>query len=167
MHTQLSYRPLRRTDLAYRQKWLNDPETNQYLGTYARKGTNRRFHEEWFDAYFKDKNRKIFLVLADKRPIGQVGLLHINTHDHNAELYVVIGEKEYRGKGLGKHIVQFILEYGRATLGLHRISLSVHAANLPAVRCYHRCGFVDEGVLKGSVYRDGVYEDEIVMAFTE
>lgn len=166
-HIALTYRPLRRSDLDLRMKWLNDPDTNRYLGTFVRKGTDRRFHQEWMTTYFRDRARKIFTASVKGRPIGQVGLLHINRHDHNAELYVVIGEKEFRGLGLGEQMVRYITRYGFDVLHLHRIYLSVHAGNMPAIRCYDRCGFVREGVLKDSVYREGSYEDEVIMSLTD
>lgn len=159
----LQYRPLSHVDLPFRLKWLNDPETNQYLGTRVRQGTDLAFHKKWFAAYQQDPSREIFTVLDGETPIGQVGLVAINTDDKNAELYIVIGEASYRGRGLSKELVQYILEYGYATLGLHRIWLTVQAANVPAIRCYESCGFVQEGLLRESVLRNGEYEDEIIM----
>jgi len=143
--------------------WLNDPETNHFLGTRVRAGTDRAFHDRWFAAYKKDDARQIFTVTDGSKPIGQVGLLSINNDDHNAELYIVIGDPLYRGQGLGKELMRFIMDYGFLTLKLHRIYLTVHAANLPAIRLYEKCGFELEGRLRDSVLRDGKYEDEIVM----
>lgn len=160
---KLRYRPLRRTDLSYRRAWLNDPETNQYLGTRVRQGTNLAFHERWFDAYQKDASRQILTVTSGAKPIGQVGLLSINKEDHNAELYILIGDPSFRGRGLGKVLVSYITDYGFQKLGLHRIFLTVHAANLPAIRLYEHCGFQHEGKLRESVLRNGNYEDEIMM----
>lgn len=160
---QLQYRPLDESDLVLREQWLNDPETNRYLGTRVRQGTDRAFHERWFDAYEKDDSREIFTILHDGTPIGQVGLLSINTDDKNAELYVLIGDPAYRGKGLGVPIVRHIIDYGFIQLQLHRIYLMVHAANTAAIHVYEKCGFAHEGVLRDSVLRDGVYEDEVVM----
>ena len=160
---QLSYRPLRHADLPCRMFWLNDPETNKYLGTRVRNGTDLKFNEEWFDKYEKDSSREIFTVTHKGKPIGQVGLTSINPNDRNAELYVVIGEKEYRGRGLGKIMVGFILDYGFRVRGLHRIGLTVHVENVAAIRCYEGCGFSSEGILKESVFRNGRYEDEAIM----
>ncbi len=164
---QLQYRPLNEADILLREKWLNDPDTNRYLGTRVRQGTDREFHERWFEAYAKDDSRQIFTILDKDISIGQVGLLSINTDDHNAELYALIGEADYRGKGLGSTIVQYITDYGFTQLKLHRIYLTVHAANLAAIRVYDKCGFKKEGVLRENVLRDGVYEDEVVMGLVQ
>lgn len=160
----LQYRPLRQTDLPFRMAWLNDVETNRYLGTRVRQGTSRAFHERWFAAYQKDASRKIFTVTSGGKPIGQVGLLSINLDDNNAELYIVIGDPAYRGRGLGKELMRYILDYGFSKRKLHRIYLTVHAANVPAIRLYEACGFTREGRLRESVLRNGKYEDEILMS---
>ena len=55
----LQYRLLDESDLTLREQWLNDPETNRYLGTRVRHGTDRAFHERWFAAYRKDDGRQI------------------------------------------------------------------------------------------------------------
>lgn len=159
----LIYRSLNRADLPARMRWLNDPEVNQYLGTHVRQGTDLAFHEKWFAAYEKDESRQIFTVLDGETPIGQVGLLSINHDDHNAELYVIIGEAAYRGRGLGVELVNHICSYGFDELKLHRIWLTVHAANKPAIHVYEKCGFQNEGVLRDNVCRGGTYEDEVVM----
>lgn len=160
---QLQYRPLDESDLVLREQWLNDPETNRYLGTRVRQGTDRAFHERWFAAYTKDDSRQIFTVLCGGIPIGQVGLLSINFDDQNAELYVLIGDPAYRGKGLGSKMVRHIIDYGFIQLQLHRIYLTVHAANTAAIHVYEVCGFQKEGVLRDHVLRDGTFEDEVVM----
>jgi len=164
---KLSYRPITIEDLNLRQKWLNDPGVYRFLGFQVRQGTNLEFHQKWFKKYFEDEKsgeRKIFIVSDGEKPIGQVGLLDINKDDKNACLYIVIGEKEYRGKGLSQEILRFICNYGFNDLGLHKIYLEVHADNIAGVKAYEKFGFVEEGFFKENVFANGKYRDEIRMA---
>src|SRR5680860_499627 len=99
------YIPITREHIEYRIKWLADPEINRFLGTVVRNGLDRSFHERWFDGYEKEEaegKRKIFMIEVDGKFVGQVGLLDINKDDKNAVLYIVIGEKDYWGKGIAK-----------------------------------------------------------------
>lgn len=160
----VKYRPLKIEDLPYRYKWLNDPEVRKHLGTVVRDGTDMGFHQKWFEGYLKDEARKIFLILDGDKAIGQVGLLDINLADKNACLYVLIGEKEYWGKGIGTEAVEYICEYGFKELGLHKVWLDVHAENTRAVKCYKKYGFKQEGLFRENVWYDGKYQDEIRMA---
>ena len=38
------------------------------------------------------------------------------------------------------------------------------AFNAGAIRCYEKCGFRQEGVLRDEIYREGRYHDAIEMA---
>lgn len=161
---KVGYVELIRDHLSYREKWLNDQEVNRYLGHQVREGTDKLFHQKWFDKYEVDESRKIFLIELNGKPVGQVGLLDINPLDKNAGLYILIGEKKYWGKGIGSKAMEFILDYGFNKLNMHKIWLEVHARNKNAIKLYEKFGFVIEGVLKDNVlYEDG-YDDEIRMA---
>lgn len=160
----IRFRPIKFEDLPLRSKWLNDPETNKYLGSRTRKGTSLAFHKKWFEKYLKDKKKKIFMILCDNERIGQVGLVDINKLDKNAHLYIVIGEKNFRGKGVGREAMDFIINYGFNKLKLHKILLEVHADNIPAVKLYESSGFQQEGRLIENVFSDGKYKDEIIMS---
>lgn len=163
--SKISYRPLTAEDSSLRMKWLNDPEVNRYLGHQVRKGTDESFHRKWMEEYLAEKTREILIILADGKPIGQVGLIDINLLDKNAALYIVIGEAEYRGKGIGKEAIRYILDYAFNKMKLHRIWLEVHEDNIAGIKCYTDCGFIEEGHLVDQVlYADGTYHDEIGMA---
>ena len=60
-----------------------------------------------------------------------------------------------------------LLEYGFATLGLHRIGLFVHANNPRAIRCYEKCGFRREGVRREARWWAGRWWDILEYAILE
>ena len=49
-------------------------------------------------------------------------------------------------------------------LGLHRLELEVHEDNLPALRCYQRCGFREEGRRRERRFSGGRFRDVVIMA---
>jgi RimJ/RimL family protein N-acetyltransferase len=49
---------------------------------------------------------------------------------------------------------------------LSRVELGVYPDNAPAIRCYERCGFAHEALLRRFVYHDGAWRDLIWMART-
>lgn len=161
---ETNFRKLTIKDLPYRMKWLNDQEVNKYLGHRVREGTDEEFHRRWFESYFNDEFREIFTIEVDGKPVGQVGLLDINLLDKNSCLYIIIGEKDYWGKGVGSQAMEFILDYGFNKLKLHKIWLEVYARNSVAKKLYKKFGFHNEGIFKDQVlYPDG-FSDEIRMA---
>ena len=158
------FRKLTVKDLPYRVKWLNDPEVNKYLGHRTRSGTDEEFHRKWFENYSSDETKEIFIIEVDGKPVGQVGLVDIHLLDKNACLYIVIGEKNYWGKGIGSAAMEYILNYGFKDLNLRKICLEVHARNTAAIRLYKKYGFEQEGLFKDNVLYDDGFDDEIRMA---
>ena len=57
-----------------------------------------------------------------------------------------------------------ILKYGFEELNLHRIYLTVMKDNLPAIKTYEKCGFIQEGVLRDEYLRADGYVDIVMMA---
>ena len=62
---------------------------------------------------------------------------------------------------------QLLLKYGFETMHLHRIDLKVLEYNRRAIRCYEKCGFQQEGVLRESAYIDGKFYADILMGILD
>jgi RimJ/RimL family protein N-acetyltransferase len=67
-------------------------------------------------------------------------------------LFIAIGEDDYRGKGIGKIAMAWIINYGFKKQKLHKINLGVIKDNTPAVNLYKSLGFVVEGEMKDEVF---------------
>ena len=140
---RICFRPLEIEHAALFQGWLNDPENHQYLKRF--RPISAREEKEWLEKTHEQKEHYHFEIwLRDgERPIGLISLrqeLH-----RSADLGILIGDREHQGKGYGAEAIGLILEYGFATLGLHRVGLCVYENNPRAIRCYEKCGFRREG----------------------
>ena len=62
-----------------------------------------------------------------------------------------------------RSVVQFVFE----DIGAHRLWLDVDARNTRARHVYARIGFIEEGVLRESFYRDGDWRSVVVMSMLE
>ena len=76
----------------------------------------------------------------------------------------MIGDKSRWGQGFGREAIKLLLPFGFATLNLHRIYLRVDASHPAAIRCYTGCGFIEEGRLRETVFRQGRFEDQLIMS---
>ncbi len=141
----ISFRKHNREDIPYRIKWLNDKEINRFFIDDVDKKTNTKEQEEWFNNYEKNKDKIFFTILDNNNPIGMVGLTKNN-------LFIVIGEKEYHGKGIGKKACKYIIDYAFNTLNFKKIKLEVNKYNLPAIHLYKSLGFKEDKVVKDEVY---------------
>ena len=151
-------------DIPLRVKWLNNPKVNKYTGEILGEKTSLKKQAEWFLKYKKDKNKRFFTIFYDKCPIGFMGLSNINRINNNADLFIAIGEDSYRGRGLGRASLEFLIDYAFKELKLHKINLGVVADNKPAVKLYKKLGFKVEGRMVEEVRHEGKYKDVLVMA---
>jgi RimJ/RimL family protein N-acetyltransferase len=69
-----------------------------------------------------------------------------------------------QGKGIGNQIMDYTLEWGKKA-GLHKIWLTVFSGNEGANYLYKKYGFIIEGTQKDQININGVYQDEIYMAY--
>ena len=103
-------------------------------------------------------------IKETSRFIGQCGFVKVNWKNRVAELAILIGEKDCRGKGYGADAIRTLCTFGFMEMNLHKIKAVVFDFNEPALRCYEKCGFVREGVLKQEIFREGAYHDVVSMA---
>jgi len=151
-------------DIPYRLKWLNNPKVNKFVGDKIGQKTNLKKQKEWFSNYQKAKNKKFFTICDNLEPIGFMGLSNISKSNKNADLFIAIGEDDYRGKGNGRIAMEWLIDYGFNKLGLHKINLGVIKNNIPAVKLYQSLGFVIEGEMKDEVFHKGKYYNFLSMA---
>jgi len=95
--------------------------------------------------------------------VGDVGLLGIHRAGR-AELSIAIGEPSCWGRGYGSDAIRTLLRFGFGELGLRRVTLVADADNARGIRCYERCGFRHEGLLRAHRLRYGQPLDMVAMA---
>jgi [ribosomal protein S5]-alanine N-acetyltransferase len=158
-------RPLERTDLNDRYlSWLNDPEVTRYTETGIFPSTAEDL-ENYYRGITSSKS-DVMLAVVDKKSgqhIGNVKLGPIHWVHRRATFGILIGEKEFWGKGVGLEATRLMVEYGFNRLNLHRIELGVFADHEAAVRCYKKAGFKVEGRMRESLFREGHYKDGLRM----
>ena len=88
--------------------------------------------------------------------IGYIGACSVLDE---GEILLVAVDKAFRGKGLGKALVNSLLKAYEDN-GVKKVFLEVRKSNLPAKACYEKCGFIKIAE-RARYYRDG--EDAIIM----
>ncbi|HXK38136.1 MAG TPA: GNAT family protein [Candidatus Paceibacterota bacterium] len=153
-----------RKDIPYRITWLNDELVNKYLGGDPKVKTTEKRQQEWFDRYEKSKDKKFFTICDEKIPVGFMGLTKIDKANKHADIFIAIGASAYRGKGFGRAALSYLIDFGFNTLKLHKLSLSVAAENLKAVKFYKKSGFKLEGKIKDDYFDENKFHDTYLMA---
>jgi RimJ/RimL family protein N-acetyltransferase len=82
---------------------------------------------------------------------------------HAGSIFGVYTRPDWRATGVADALIEACLDYAHE-LGLRLVRLGVATTNTSAIRLYHRRGFSVYGVEPESIFHDGVYYDELLMA---
>ena len=158
-------RALELSDLDRTQRWHNDRSLYETLAGPFRYAS-RAVEEEWLRRAQSPSAEQINLAIclrATSEHIGNIYLREIDWIARHAELHILIGDRQQRGKGYGRAAVRQLIDYAFRDLGLHRVYLFVLADNQAACRAYAACGMIQEGVLRDHAYKAGAFRDVLVM----
>lgn len=161
---RLTLRAIEREDLPRYHQWFNDPEVRQNTSAFA--PISMDAETDWYEQQRKDTSTYNFamVITAEDRHIGTVSLKSIKYPVRSAELGLAIGDKSQWGQGYAQEALRTVVQFGFDELNLHRIWLRVVATHARAIHCYVKCGFKEEGRLRGAHYGQGRQNDLLIMS---
>lgn len=145
-------------------RWMNDSSVNKYLES--------RFYPHSLETlrdYVKgklgDAENPFFAIILKEGDlhIGNIKLGPINTIHRFADIGIIIGEKDYWGKGYATEAIRLIVKYAFDTLNLHKVTAGFYEPNIQSMKAFIKAGFIQEGVRKNHCFYDGKYVDDIIM----
>ncbi len=142
--------------------WLNDNEVMKGISTSGYTIDNLK---DYVDKKISDPSVAFFAICSNDTN-EHIGNVKIDFHDPKAnlsEIGLLIGNKNYWGKGVGYTACKLALDYGFNTMKLHKIYLAVYENNLSAKKLYEKLGFKLEGTLRKHVQVDGTLYDKYYM----
>ncbi len=102
---------------------------------------------------------------GSEKVVANAGL-HVETNPrlrHTAEVGILV-HTDYQGMGIGKALMNSLLDMADNWLMLVRVDLEVYTDNERAIHLYESLGFVKEGILRKAAIRNGQYVDAFIMA---
>ena len=160
----VNLRAIEREDLEEVMKWVNDREVTKYLAAFLYP-VSQEEEEKFLERAMSRNDTEKNLVMETKERvyIGQISLHKIDWKNSNAELGIVIGNKEYWGKGYGTEAIKILLHHAFNQMNLYKIDLQVFEFNQRGIRCYEKCGFKKEGKLRKNHFYQAKYYDVFLM----
>lgn len=168
---RLHMRPLTTADASDRYLgWLQDPEVTRFLEVRRNppnslidlRTTIKNFEESSNDYLFGIFLREVALH------VGNIRLGPIDTLNRRAVIGVMIGDKEYWGKGVASEAISAVVEQTQTRLGISRFDAGCYSSNLNSVRAFQKAGFHVEASLKRYWLDEQTgWQDELVLARIE
>jgi len=147
-------RPLGKADIENRVRWFNDPEVRKTLIINEQFGLEKTIR--WFEKIQADKSRYEFIIeTTGGKTVGVIGLAGIDSTHRTAEIYIVIGEKEYWGKGLMLETECLLIDWAFKTMGIEKIWAQTRPENIASLITMKKIGFQIEGTLRSEKIVNG------------
>jgi RimJ/RimL family protein N-acetyltransferase len=99
---------------------------------------------KYFDQMMQSKKDQHFIILLGRKPIGHISLMRKSKT--MAEINIVIGEKQYWGKGIGTKAIKKATGLAFSKLKYKSICLEVRPDNQRAISTYENCGFIKKKI---------------------
>lgn len=162
---RVALREFRQEDISGIRSWVTDNETTRRLGGVYMRPQTWEQSERYLSALLEGDAGGVNWVIADReslRYLGQCSLMMVDNTARHAELAIVLCPV-CQGQGLGEEAVRLLLRYAFEQMNLNRVYLKVRADHPAAIRCYEKCGFKQEGILRAHAFADGKYQDVVCM----
>lgn len=148
-------------------QWLNDKEVCRE-NRHGRGDNTIDKTKEYVTSVDRSDTVAAFAIIAkkEKRHIGNICIENVSWENNSGEISILIGEKDFWGRGIATEAYKLIIDYGFNTLGLHRLYSGMTIRNKAMIRVAENSGMSKEGVLKDAFFKDGVYVDVVRYAIT-
>lgn len=106
------------------------------------------------------------VALIDGKQVGNAGLdpAHRSPRRAHAAHLGISVHDDYQGRGVGKALMQALIDLADLWTPYTRIELGVYSDNARAIALYKSFGFEEEGRFKAHSLRNGVYVETLAMA---
>ncbi|MGG3518910.1 GNAT family N-acetyltransferase [Bacillus pseudomycoides] len=121
--------------------------------------------KEWVQGVLKNERETLIVAEKDGEVVGWIVFLSENKKrlSHTGSFGIMIS-KSYRGLGIGKMLLQALLDWAEKNPLIEKISLGVFSTNHSAISLYKKMGFIEEGrKMNEFKMNDNEYVDDILM----
>lgn len=160
---RLTLRPVTEADVdgAY-FSWMNDPEILRYMETRYSKNTKESILS--FVRLMNSTNDNVFRAITlENKHVGNIRLGPINWHHKTAPIGLLVGDKNYWGKGVASEAIDAITRFAFEKLDLNKVYASCYSVNLGSAKAFQKVGFTIEGVRPKQILCEGQFIDEVMM----
>lgn len=142
--------------------WMNDPEINRYLESRYDDHSLTSI-KTFVEAMSHEKGNFLFGIFCNKTSlhIGNIKLGPIDYRYLRAEIGLIVGNRNFWGKGIATEAILIICKFAAEELKLRKVEAGCYSSNQGSKKAFVKAGFEVEGLLKEHFYCNGKPEDSI------
>lgn len=151
-------RAIEEEDLGLLKEMINDPEIENMTGGVSLP-VSWKDQREWYD-HLDKKDIRLMIDTEQHGAIGAVILSDIDYRNASAQIHIKIATStQLRGKGYGTKAINALIRYAFCQLNLNSIYSCILEYNIASQKAFAKCGFIQDGVLRNRVYKNGRYHN--------
>lgn len=152
-------------DYEYFAVWEKDPVVTKYLSFDEERTYEDVVTEGLYNKFNKERIDLTIVARQSGEPVGRIYISRIDRHSDSLDITkFYIGDPRLWGKGIGREIMNEVLEYCFTFLHMERVTLDYYTGNKRASTLYESLGFKSEGVARNATKKDGRYYDLHLMS---
>jgi len=149
-------RPFKKEDVLLWQTWDIDLEIQAHMPEPLNELQDIQEQYEYIKECEKDEEGYYWSIETnDGITIGTISLTEINSHHKVAEIGIVIGDKNYWGKGVATQVIFELIKYAFINLDIKYISAEVEEPNIPMQKVFKKVGFKKDGLFENARIKNG------------
>ena len=144
-------RAMTRSDIPFCCKWFNDNDVLQY-SEHRSKGYTKKQQVMVYTNILNDPSKVQFMIVEPNLSISIGVISFVVAHgDGSAAISIVIGEKQYWGKGIATAAIEELIKYGVKHHNITRFTATADVRNFGSQKAFEKNGFVALKVLPKSI----------------
>lgn len=158
---KVKLRAIEPADAELMQRWLNDVE-----GMVSNQGVPHLLSRKELERMGSGRPAEVqdmAVETTDGRTIGLLLLQGLNWVHRHADLSLLIGEADYRWRGLEEDTVRVACGYCFRVLNLHRVGVALVGENEGLRAVFEACGFKVEGRRENYYWVGDRYLDQVLL----
>ena len=135
--------------------WMNDYEVVKY--TESRHTVHTMESLKDFVIHVNNENNYCFAIIDKQsgKHIGNIKVGNIHPIYKYADVGLIIGDKNFWGKGIATEALQICVEFAFKQLKLHRLFAGMYDLNIGSIKAFEKAGFLREGCEKEKCLFEG------------
>jgi len=119
-------------------RWCNANDIRQWMTASFPK--SEKDVQTWLFNATHDDHRHYFTIIADSKTVGLISLRQDQQPDTSGEIGIIIGDPQYRNRGVGTQAISYILDFASG-IGINEVRAHIKPDNTTSIRLFSNQGF--------------------------
>lgn len=157
-------RPMQFGDEETIRAWRLKEEISQYFPSFEPISCHEQ--HQWMTHVLEGSSAYYFVICEgiSNKPVGLIFLTDIDRRNQNAEFGYYIGDTDYQGAGVAIEAELLLLKYAFDIQNMHKVYCESLAYNQKVLSIHSSFGFRNDGVKRDHIYKNGAWNDLVVMS---